>query len=110
MPSKLNPADIGTRGLSPKELADDGKLWFYGPDFLKTTEDLWPNLQIGDRFEEYLSAATNVSVTRQAENLHYEDENVMNIIEIDKYNCLSRLYTVTSYVIKYKDKLLESLQ
>ena len=34
VPSKLNPTDIASRGLSPAKVAD-ANLWFYGPTFLR---------------------------------------------------------------------------
>ena len=43
VPSKQNPADVASRGLSP-DLLPDCKLWFVGPDWLTMTEDKWPKL------------------------------------------------------------------
>ena len=52
IPSRLNPADIGTRGMTPRELAGN-VFWFFGPDFLLSHESSWPNLNIGDNFGDY---------------------------------------------------------
>jgi len=41
LPSKDNPADILSRGLSPNELVLS-KLWFCGPEWLETSEETWP--------------------------------------------------------------------
>ena len=40
VPGNLNPADCGTRGLSPMELQT--KEWLTGPAFLKQPESEWP--------------------------------------------------------------------
>ena len=49
VPSKMNPADIATRGLSPL-LLSNYDLWFFGHEFLYSPSSEWPNLQAGDDF------------------------------------------------------------
>ena len=39
--TKLNPADLGSRGLLPNQLKA-AELWFNGPTFLKDSENCWP--------------------------------------------------------------------
>ncbi|GFU17360.1 uncharacterized protein NPIL_420711 [Nephila pilipes] len=41
VPNKENPADIGSRGVSPKDLPDC-RLWWEGPSFLSSLEVDWP--------------------------------------------------------------------
>ena len=41
VPSALNPADILSKGSTPKELADSS-LWLHGPEFLKGLRSEWP--------------------------------------------------------------------
>ena len=41
VPSKLNPADFATRGISAK-LFSHSHAWLQGPSFLWKTDDLWP--------------------------------------------------------------------
>uniref|UniRef100_A0A7E4UVZ8 DUF1758 domain-containing protein n=1 Tax=Panagrellus redivivus TaxID=6233 RepID=A0A7E4UVZ8_PANRE len=41
VPTKLNPADIASRGCSPEELAISD-LWWKGPKFIELTEENWP--------------------------------------------------------------------
>ena len=41
VPSKLNPADFATRGISA-ELFSHSRAWLQGPHFLWKTDDLWP--------------------------------------------------------------------
>ena len=75
VPSKLNPADIGTRGMSPKTLVENKPFWFNGPRFLELTEKSWPNLHIGDNFAD-----------------------------VNRYSSPDKLLKVTGYVIKFKNK------
>jgi len=44
VPTKENPADCASRGLSPKELADHVQ-WWMGPTFLRLSEDYWPSTE-----------------------------------------------------------------
>ena len=39
--TKLNPADLGSRGLLPNQLKA-AELWLNGPPFLKDSENCWP--------------------------------------------------------------------
>ena len=41
VPTKLNPADRGTRGLTVDELKND-ECWWQGPEFLRQSELKWP--------------------------------------------------------------------
>ena len=41
VPTNVNPADHGTRGLTVEELANTSQ-WWNGPEFLKRSEDEWP--------------------------------------------------------------------
>ena len=41
VPTNVNPADHGTRGLTVEELANTSP-WWNGPEFLKRSEDEWP--------------------------------------------------------------------
>lgn len=44
IPTKLNPADILSRGCMPNDLMDH-ELWWHGPDFLLGPRENWPNQQ-----------------------------------------------------------------
>ena len=46
VPTKLNPADQGTRGVLVQNLIKDD-CWWYGPPFLKSGEDEWPQRKFG---------------------------------------------------------------
>ena len=50
MPTKQNPADLLTRGLSVSALIDE-ESWWKGPAFLMQEETEWPEKKIGTKRE-----------------------------------------------------------
>ena len=52
VPTKLNPADQGTRGAFAQELATDD-CWWHGPSFLQCGEDEWSERKFGKAPEAY---------------------------------------------------------
>ena len=53
-PGKLNPADMPSRGVSAKELADDS-VWWNGPEFLYRRESEWPQIQSTQAEDEIIA-------------------------------------------------------
>jgi len=130
IPSKLNPSDINTRGLTPSEMTYN-ELWFKGPAFLNLNESLWPNLKVGDKFTDYdIDAAikeeevhtrlTSVSNLVNDEGLMVDSEYNVNhtsvgvvegeysldhIIPSEKFSKLSKLLRTTALVLMYIKKL-----
>ena len=49
VPSKMNPADIATRGFTPLQLVDN-MFWRHGAEFLTLPKTSWPHLHVGDNF------------------------------------------------------------
>ena len=45
VPTRVNPADKATRGMSAQQLAAD-PTWWHGPQFLQDSEDSWPAKEI----------------------------------------------------------------
>ena len=120
----MNPVNVAMRCLFLKALSDS-KFWFHGPDFLKNADKLWPNLSIGDKFDIYdpenldlvreyndegivnFVAAKDVSDNQNSELLK---NNLLNIIDVEKYSSLKKLIAVTAYVLKFTNILLSFLR
>uniref|UniRef100_A0A914DJA2 Uncharacterized protein n=1 Tax=Acrobeloides nanus TaxID=290746 RepID=A0A914DJA2_9BILA len=53
VPTDQNPADFGSRGATPNEL-NQSKLWWDGPEWLKSQEKDWPSVLDQQILEETL--------------------------------------------------------
>ena len=76
VPGKENPADVASRGINLCELEDCDNMWFSCPDFLKQSDDLWPqSIEYKDLAAvavEQRKAAHVVEVASQSEVLEVE--------------------------------------
>uniref|UniRef100_A0A914QNZ0 Integrase zinc-binding domain-containing protein n=1 Tax=Panagrolaimus davidi TaxID=227884 RepID=A0A914QNZ0_9BILA len=57
VPGTLNPADLGTRGVSIEELKDN-KHWWHGPQFLQQPSETWPKTK---DLTQTITAVVNIS-------------------------------------------------
>ena len=89
VPTKLNPADFGTRGLTVSELADS-EMWWKGPTFLAFPESDWPKPKSANPEEE---ALTEVKAERRPvlENQLPKPEEESEIQYSEKERSLSLL-------------------
>ncbi|XP_073820586.1 uncharacterized protein [Musca autumnalis] len=87
--SKENPADMGSRGISPEKLPESG-LWWEGPEWLRQDEESWYKDEPG---------CVNVATTTVRTNPIY-----FNHI-LEKYSSFRRLKRVVAYVLRYIEKL-----
>ena len=81
IPGKMNPADRGTRGLTPSDIP---KLWLQPPDFLSKPQDSWNFAEDSD---------PHICAT-QATQLQTP------VIEVDKFSTWSRLLNSTRMVFQ----------
>uniref|UniRef100_A0A914PNA9 Integrase catalytic domain-containing protein n=1 Tax=Panagrolaimus davidi TaxID=227884 RepID=A0A914PNA9_9BILA len=80
VPGKLNPADLGTRGISLEELRNSD-CWWNGPEFLKKSREHWPKISetsvdrtapkpnLGDDFTQTIMALVSICNTITTVNL-----------------------------------------
>ncbi|VDI77079.1 Hypothetical predicted protein [Mytilus galloprovincialis] len=99
-PTEHNPADLLSRGLSYEQLKNN-KLWMHGPDWL-TDEKQWPN-------EFQIDNKVMTTTCKDYENQETQDDiirtknNVLNIINVDRYNSFNKTARILGYVQKFID-------
>ena len=96
-----NPADIGSRGVTAKQLVGS-KLWWAGPKWLREHEDKWPKTMVlteseDIKEEQKKSSALSVAVEKQP--------RLSEIIDLNRFNTLNKLLRVTSWVKRFVDNL-----
>ena len=92
--SKNNPADIVSRGCRPIDLVSNTQ-WTHGPSFLTLSENEWPQLSVGDNFEEIInkeiklktSSACLLSTAINQKNY----PNLSDVIDVNRYNSFNKL-------------------
>lgn len=61
VPTETNPADLASRGVSPRELSES-KLWWQGPEWLLKGPEDWPNLNDWRRKNDNLPELRNTTL------------------------------------------------
>lgn len=104
-PGKVNPADLPSRGIPMKGLADNS-LWFNGPDWV--TRDNMDTFDVSmvelpvEGMDELRRTKSNVDGDDTVGLLvNHRDDFISNIIFIDSYSSLSRLLGVTATVLRF---------
>lgn len=90
IPSKLNPADLCSRGLMPIDI-QSCQLWWEGPSFLTNQEESWPNqakFVIDESLLELIPQPNHHAVTK-------EDTFIV------RFSNFKKLLRVTSYIMRF---------
>ena len=104
VPGCENPADLPTRGISPKEL-NCSEIWSKGPKWLSEDEKFWPKLKL--KAEEVIDHVDELKVTfrkNEALTLKIESENeagIDQIIDEQKYSDYNKLIRISAYVNRF---------
>nr|XP_039265634.1 uncharacterized protein LOC120341224 [Styela clava] len=100
VPSKINPADDASRGLSLKTLINKSR-WLLAPEFLWKTEDSWPRnsedkTDLPDEFQP-------IERKKVATIIASDIDTIDNFIK--SFSDLQRLKIATAWVLRYKSFL-----
>nr|CAI5865091.1 unnamed protein product [Callosobruchus analis] len=86
--TKDNPADLLSRGVRP-EAIQDCALWWFGPTWLKSDKDLWPNPQ---------HLISDLPELRKTLKVVIIDQNVINF---ERFSSLARLKRSFAYSLRF---------
>ncbi|CAI6345625.1 unnamed protein product [Macrosiphum euphorbiae] len=97
-----NPADIISRGCSPKQLKDN-TLWWEGPVWFKSNENEWPKSSIDE-----LSPSTELpEIKRKPVALHLSTKEEFYLLK--RYSTLSKLFRVTAYCKRWYERVINKI-
>jgi hypothetical protein len=100
-PGVSNPADLPSRGLSFDELVGN-TLWFNGPSWLTNPTIMEDNIaQMSDECAVELKAKEREVLGLLA----VEKFGLSQIINVENYSGVNRLYRITAYILKFIQKL-----
>ncbi|XP_018374065.1 PREDICTED: uncharacterized protein LOC108768206 [Trachymyrmex cornetzi] len=95
VPSTDNPADLASRGVSPKHLAER-RLWWHGPSWLSESVKQWP--------EQYINESNNSSEMEETSiqsNVALLVTKSPAIIKFTNHSKLGKLTRIMAYCIRY---------
>ena len=96
-----NPADLGSRGVTIRQLVEN-KMWWEGPKWLRKPEGEWPKTMVlmeseDVKQEEKKSSTLSVVVEKQP--------RLREIIDLSRFSSLGKLLRVTVWVKRFVDNL-----
>ena len=92
-----NPADLGSRGVTPEQLKES-KLWWEGPQWLREGENNWPKLLCGASSVEVETERRKVVMMSVVAE---ERPRLSNVLDINRHSTLKKLLRVTAIVIRF---------
>lgn len=101
--SESNPADLISRGTSPKEL-ENNQLWWHGPQLISKPKRDWPDWLMTLSSDERQSSDTELKkavVTDPFVGFMLQRRNQQLIEIMDYYGGLERALRITAYVIRF---------
>ena len=97
-PSKINPADVLSRGAKASMLRENS-LWWRGPDFLCKTPEYWPTVDHNASTDtcDFDTDGESVSMNLAIAN----KQGLHEIISVERFSNLSKLIRVTAFILRF---------
>ena len=104
VPGIWNPADIGTRSISPDDMKADS-VWFSGPKFLYRSKDYWPKSEVPKDSTDHELKIETTAVT-----VNITDQKIETVLPIEKYSGIHRLLMVVARIFRFMNNMLSQLK
>ena len=95
VPTKENPGDLLTRGLSLQNFKENLNFWIQGPSWLQSKDVVWPNASLQCLTKE------NQSLVMCTMNTKERPVMVQPIVPFDRYSKINKLIGVTATMLSY---------
>ena len=99
MRSEDNPADLASRGFSPKE-SEKVHLWFEGPAFLKESEEAWRGAETEYEVEEN---DVELKVEKKVNAVKISDCEVLETLE-KRISSWHKMKRVIAWMLRFASK------
>jgi transposase InsO family protein len=97
VPTKMNPADVGTRDTQPPDMSTSG-IWFRGPEFLSWPESEWPQ-------EKKVVAPPDDWLETKPPRYFVGHCNVIRgLPDVSRFSSWMRLLRTTAWVVRFIDR------
>ena len=96
MPTKSNPADDASRGMSADDLLQS-KHWMNGPEFLLQTSDTWPKWN--DDTDGITEDDVEVKGMVQSNSVNISNERGMTSLIFSHFSSWNRLKKAISWIL-----------
>lgn len=104
VPTKENPADCASRGISPSNL-NNFDLWWNGPTWLRQPKEAWPN-------QKNLQHSTDKSENKISEVIEHHADITNQFLEIlsKKYSKFTKLVRIIARIFHFFNNLKRSMR
>ena len=98
VPTKENPGDLLTRGLSLQSFKENLNFWLYGPNWIQDQNVVWPNAELKCLTKE------SKSLVLCTMNTNGQPVQMLPIVPFDRYSKINKLIGVTATMLSYLNK------
>ena len=102
-PTSSNPEDIINRGVDTKALISKQRDWNHCSSWVLRPPQEWPSKTF-DKIQDTESTTDSTSITVNLTNTQ-ENANLLNVIDITRYNTLNKTLRIAALVIHFVEKL-----